>query len=131
MRVVVAVALVAGVGCGFKPADGMGHGSGDGGVSDGAIDGPVRMDGCATFSKLFDTCTMAAGGTAVSITGQADYDTMTNSLSINGGTATHPPHVMIATAEGMIDVWIASSFSLTGKLRVHGANAFGIAAENG
>src|SRR3569832_1456878 len=132
MRVVVAVTLVAGLGgCGFKPANGTGNGSGDGGMADAQIDGPVRMAGCSTFSKLFDTCTMAAGGTVVSINGSADYDTNTNSLTINGGPATHPAHVMVGTGEGMIDVWIASSFSLTGKLRVHGGNPFGIAAENG
>src|SRR3569833_2784065 len=101
MRVVVAVTLVAGLGgCGFKPANGTGNGSGD-------------------------------GGTVVSIIGSADYVTITYSLTINGGPATHPAHGMVGTGEGMIDVWIASSFSLTGKLRVHGGNPFGIAAEHG
>lgn len=126
---ILAVVLVAG--CGFKPAAGGDDDAHDGGFMDAPADAIVRMDGCSTFSKLFDTCTMATGGSMVSITGPADYDTMTNSLSINGGPATHPMHVMVNTAEGMIDVWIASSFTLTGKLRVHGANAFGIAAEHG
>jgi len=129
MRVCVALVLVAG--CGFKPADGGGNGSGDGGFMDAPVDTVVRMDGCSTFSRLFDTCTMATGGTDLAITGPADYDTMSHAFTISGVAATPPPHVTINTAEGMIDIWIASSLTLTGKLRVHGANAFGIAAEHG
>jgi hypothetical protein len=130
VRVLVAAVLVAGwAGCGFKPTDGTGMRDGGGGEDADAM--VVRMDGCSTYSRLFDTCAMAGGGSAVTIIGPADYDTMTNTLTGNGSPPSHPQHVMVATAEGMIDVWIASSFTLTGKLRVHGTNAFGIAAETG
>jgi hypothetical protein len=127
MRLVVAVVLVAG--CGFKPTVG-GNGPSDGGFKD-APDAPVRMDGCSTFSTLFDTCTMAGGGSDVTLVGPADYDTGTNTLTLSGGGPMHPKHVLVVTPEGTTDVLIASSFTLTGKLRVHGTNTFGIAAENG
>jgi hypothetical protein len=128
MRVLVAVVLVAG--CGFKPTPG-GNGPSDGGFEDAPDGAVIRMDGCSTFSTLFDTCTMAGGGSDVMLAGPADYDTGNNELTIGSDPATHPKHVLLQTPEGPIDILIASSFTLTGKLRVHGTNAFGIAAENG
>ncbi|MEO6776633.1 MAG: hypothetical protein ABI467_27075, partial [Kofleriaceae bacterium] len=126
MRLVVTVVLVAG--CGFKPTESQST-TRDAGF-DAAPDTAMREDACSPFSTLFDTCTMASGGDDVMIAGTADYSTSNNTLVI-GSATTHPRHVLVSTPEGMIDVLIANTFSVTGKLRVHGTNTFGIAAENG
>jgi hypothetical protein len=96
---------------------------------DAASDG-TDGSGCASFSSLFDTCTLPPG---VVMPGSATaYSTDTGAVTV-GGVDVPMPNVMVATEMGSIDVVSVTSFvqDADGILRITGALpvAFAVAGE--
>jgi hypothetical protein len=124
MRSLVAVVMV---GCGFAPRASTTT------AIDADLDGPqLLIDapvGCVTYSTQFDSCAVGAGSNAdLVLTGNSKYDTDTNTLVLDNGISSHPPHVVINTATGSVDVLFVGRFMLSGTFRVTGTLPFGIAA---
>jgi len=98
--------------------------------------GPDVPAGCASYSSLFDTCTVGASlapPPMVLAGGAWTYNTDTHTLTAPNGQPTSPAHVILDAAEGPLDVVFVAALTLEADatLRVTGPNfdrPLGIAA---
>lgn len=96
---------------------------------DALIDAMIDAAGCATFSRQFDTCTLAAG-TSLTLSGTAyTYDTDSHVLR-NGSAALTVTRALVTGKANPIDVLVVDSLTVTpgSILRVTGSRPFGIVA---
>lgn len=128
MRVVVVVVWLVAA-CGFTPS----AATSDGSVAD-SRNPDSRHDaaqGCESYSTQLDTCMIGSGANLdLTLSGSNSYNTDTHVLTESSATSS-PPHVVVMTSTGPVDVLFVGSFTLGGTFRITGSNAFGIAAAGG
>src|SRR5262249_51710853 len=105
--------LLLGVGCSFP--------TGTATTDAGRADAVVTIDGCTSYSTLFNTCQLGAGGVVSLVATDYAYDTALHVLCVADssgncqGPAQAPPHVVVAN----VDVWVVRGFALPGGVTLH------------
>lgn len=98
-------------------------------IPDAPIDAMIDAFACTTFSRQFDTCTLATG-TSLTITGTGySYDTDSHVLR-NGAATVTVTRAVVSGKAGPIDVLIVDTLTISSGsiLRVTGSTPFGLAA---